>query len=101
MDAAPVLLDSEVILIIHQGCLLTPNVRTERICRLHHLSPERPLVTSGGNWQGVTLQKHISDPDYVRTDFVVHSNLIHIFTGVPVTQEWCSDSHTHRVQNAP
>jgi AraC family transcriptional regulator len=59
------------------------------------------MATSGAKWQGITLEKHISDSDYIRTDFVVQSNLLHIFSGVPVTQEWRFNAHTYRVLNTP
>jgi AraC family transcriptional regulator len=67
--------------------------------KIEPLVPRLPLKSSGGAWQGVTLEKHIADADYVRPNFVVHSNLLHIFAGRPVTQKWRIDGRNHRVQN--
>ena len=78
---------------------LTRRILTARDGKIEPLLPRVPLATSGAKWQGITLERHIADPDYVRTNFAVHSNLLHIFTGVPVSQEWRFDGHSYRVQN--
>ena len=80
---------------------LIRRILTERDGKIEPLISRAPLASSGGKWQGITLEKHISECDYVRTNFAVHSNLLHIFTSVPVSQEWRSDGHTYRVQNTP
>jgi AraC family transcriptional regulator len=52
-------------------------------------------------WKGLILEKHLAGAEYVRTNFDVYSHLIHIFTGVPVQQEFQIEGRTHRVQNTP
>lgn len=80
---------------------MTRRILTARDGKIAPLIPRVPMATSGAKWQGITLEKHISDSDYIRTDFVVQSNLLHIFSGVPVTQEWRFNAHTYRVLNTP
>jgi hypothetical protein len=77
----------------------TRRILTARNRKIEPLIPRAPLASSGSIWQGITLEKHIQDSEYVRTDFAVHSNLVHIFTGRPFTQEWHIDGRKHRVQN--
>lgn len=77
----------------------TRRILTARNGKLEPLIPRAPLESSGGKWQGIVLEKHIADPDYVRSGFTVHSNLVHIFTGRPLVQEWRIDGRNHRVQN--
>jgi hypothetical protein len=74
-------------------------ILTARSGRIEPLIPRAPLASSGGKWKAITLEKHLADPDYVRTDFAVYSNLVHIFTGRPLTQEWRIDGRSYRVQN--
>lgn len=74
-------------------------ILTTRNGRIEPLIPRAPLASSGDNWLGITLEKHVADADYVRTDFSVHSNLVHIFTGRPLRQEWRIDGRNYRVQN--
>ena len=76
-------------------------ILTTRDGKIEPLIPRAPLASSGVKWQGITLEKHIGDSDYVRTNFAVHSNLLHIFTGGLVSQEWRFEGYTYRVQNAP
>ena len=73
-------------------------ILTARDGKIEPLIPRAPLASSGARWRGITLEKHIGDSEYVRTDFAIHSNLLHIFN-VPLTQEWRFDGHTYRVQN--
>jgi len=80
---------------------LSRRILTTRSGRVEPLIPRTPLASSGSKWQGFTLEKHIAEADYVRTNFVVHSNLMHFFTGSLVAQEWRFDGHTFRVQSAP
>lgn len=75
-------------------------ILTARDGKIEPLIPRAPLASSSGKWQGITLEKHITDADYIRSDFSVHSNLVHIFTGGPVSQEWRFDGRTYAVQNA-
>jgi len=74
-------------------------ILTSRNGRIEALIPRAALASSGEKWQGITLEKHVADSDYVRTDFALYSNLVHIFTGGPLTQEWRIDGHNYRVQN--
>jgi AraC family transcriptional regulator len=74
-------------------------ILTARSGRIEPLIPRAPLASSGGKWKAITLEKHLADPDYVRTDFAVYSNLVHIFSGRPLTQEWRIDGRSYRVQN--
>jgi len=60
-----------------------------------------PLLTSGGAWQGITLEKHLAAADYDRRNFESYSNLIHSFTGPTVRHEWLVDGRFHAAQNAP
>ena len=77
----------------------TRRILTTRNGKVEPLLRRDPLASSSNKWQGITLEKHLADRDYVRSDFAVHSNLVHIFTGRPVTQEWRFDGHNYRVQN--
>jgi AraC family transcriptional regulator len=74
-------------------------ILTARSGRIEPLIPRAPLASSGDKWKAITLEKHLADPDYVRTDFAVYSNLVHIFSGRPLTQEWRIDGRSYRVQN--
>ena len=74
-------------------------ILTPRAGKIEPLIPRAPLASSGGKWRGITLEKHNADADYVRTNFDVHSNLLHIFTGLPVTQQWSFNGRTYQVQN--
>jgi len=78
---------------------LSRRILTAREGKIEPLVPHLPLKSSGGAWQGVTLEKHMADADYVRPNFVVHSNLLHVFAGRPVTQEWRIDGRNHHVKN--
>lgn len=77
----------------------TRRILTARNGKVEPLLPREPLASSGNKWRGITLEKHLADPDYVRSNFAVHSNLVHVFTGSPVSQEWRFDGHNYRVQN--
>jgi AraC family transcriptional regulator len=74
-------------------------IQTIRDGRLEPLIPRPPLLSSGDNWQGITLEKHLADADYDRSDFEVYSNLVHVFTGAPAQQEWRTKGRNFRVQN--
>jgi len=74
-------------------------ILTTRNGSVEALITREPIASSGNKWQGITLEKHLADRDYVRSDFAVHSNLVHIFAGSPVAQEWQFDGHNYRVQN--
>ena len=74
-------------------------IQTIREGRLEPLIPRAPLLSSGDNWQGITLEKHLGDADYHRADFEVYSNLMHVFTGVPTQQEWSTEGRSFRVHN--
>lgn len=74
-------------------------ILTTRDGKIEPLIPRAPLASSGGKWRGITLEKHSADADYVRNNFAVHSNLLHIFTGLPVTQQWCFNGRMYQVQN--
>jgi AraC family transcriptional regulator len=77
----------------------TRRILTVRNGKIEPLIPRTPLASSGSTLQGITLEKHIADSEYVRSNFAVHSHLLHIFTGRPLTQEWRIDGRNHRVQN--
>ena len=66
----------------------TRRILTKREGVIEPLVPNPPLLTSGGAWRGIVLEKHLANVDYVRTNFENHSDLIHCFTGRPVQQEW-------------
>ena len=74
-------------------------IQTIRDGRLEPLIPRPALLSSGDNWQGITLEKHLADADYDRSDFEVYSNLVHVFTGAPAQQEWRTKGRNFRVQN--
>ena len=78
-------------------------IQTVRGGRLVPLILRSPTLSSAVNadWKGLILEKHIADAEYVRTNFEVHSHLIHIFAGVPVQQEFRTQGRVHRVQNTP
>jgi AraC family transcriptional regulator len=57
------------------------------------------LQSSAGKWRGITLEKHLADAEYVRTNFNVHSHLVHAFAGSPLIQDWRIDGRHYRVQN--
>ena len=78
---------------------LSRRILTKRDGKIEPLVPRLPLKSSSGAWQGVTLEKHMAEADYVRRDFVIHSNLLHVFAGRPVTQEWRIDGRNQHVQN--
>jgi len=77
---------------------LTRRIQTVRHGQLQPLIPRPPLLSSAAtaDWQGITLEKHLADAEYVATDFDVYSDLVHIFTGVPVRHEWWAEGRTHR-----
>jgi len=77
----------------------TRRILTARNGKVEPLIPREPIASSGNKWAGITLEKHLAEPDYIRSNFAVHSNLVHVFTGSPVTQEWRFDGHNYRVQN--
>ena len=77
----------------------TRRILTARNGKVEPLIPREPIASSGNKWAGLTLEKHLAEPDYIRSNFAVHSNLVHVFTGSPVTQEWRFDGHNYRVQN--
>jgi len=77
----------------------TRRILTARNGKVEPLIPREPIASSGEKWRGITLEKHLADRDYVRSNFATHSNLVHVFTGSPVTQEWRFDGHNYRVQN--
>ena len=77
----------------------TRRILTARNGKVEPLIPRGPIASSGNKWAGITLEKHLAEPDYIRSNFAVHSNLVHVFTGSPVTQEWRFDGHNYRVQN--
>lgn len=79
----------------------TRRIQTNRGGRLEPLIPRPPLLSSasGANWQGLILEKHMAEAEYVRSDFEVHWHLLHMFTGVPVVHEWRADGHHHRVRS--
>jgi AraC family transcriptional regulator len=52
-------------------------------------------------WQGIILEKHLAGAEYTRTDFDVHSHLVHSFGSVPATSGWRVDGRNHRVQHTP
>jgi AraC family transcriptional regulator len=78
-------------------------IQTMRGGRLEPLVGQPPILssTTHARWKGLILEKHLADAEYVRTNFDVYSHLIHIFTGVPVQQEFRIAGRTHRVQNTP
>lgn len=81
----------------------TRRIQTVRDGRLGPLIPRPPLLSSAAkaDWHGITLEKHLADAEYVRNDFDVYSHLIHVFTGVPVRQEFRAENRTYRVQSTP
>src|SRR5262245_3883825 len=74
-------------------------IQTVRHGQLEPLIGQPPLLSSYGRWEGVTLEKHLADANYVSTDYEVYSDLIHIFTGFPVQCAWRIEGRTNRVQN--
>jgi len=78
-------------------------IQTVRGGRLEPLIVRSPILSSAAHadWKGLILEKHLADAEYVRTNFDVYSNLIHIFAGVPVQQEFRTEGRVHRVQNTP
>jgi AraC family transcriptional regulator len=65
-------------------------IRTKRGDVMQPLIPRSPLLSSStrAGWRGIILEKHMADADYVAADFDVHSDLVHIFAGIPVRHEW-------------
>ena len=80
---------------------LTRRILTKLGGAIEPLIPRPPLLTSGGSWKGIILEKHLADPDYVRRNFESHSHLIHFFTGRAIQQVWKVDGRTHVAQNPP
>ena len=77
----------------------TRRIQTFRNGRLEPLIPRLPLLSSGATWQGITLEKHIADAEYVRENFDNHSHLLHFFTGVPVRHEWRVEGRTYNLRS--
>jgi AraC family transcriptional regulator len=77
----------------------TRRILTNREGRLEALIPTPPLRSSGESWQGITLEEHLGETEYVRTNFEVRSHLIHLFGNIPLQQEWHIDGRCERVQN--
>lgn len=78
---------------------LAIRIQTARSGRIEPLIPREPLRSSGASWRNLILEKHIAEIEYVRSDLDVHSHLLHIFTGVPVRQDWRVEGRVHQVQN--
>ena len=78
----------------------TRRILTKRGEAIVPLIPNPPLLTSGGAWRGLILEKHLAGRDYLRRNFESHSTLVHFFTGLAM-QEWRVDGRTHAAQNAP
>jgi AraC family transcriptional regulator len=72
---------------------LDKRIRTKRCGVMQPLIPRSPLLSSSARagWRGIILEKHMADADYVAADFDVHSDLVHIFAGVPARHEWRAD----------
>ena len=79
----------------------TPRIQTARHGKIEPLIPTSPLRSSGRMWQGIILEKHLAGAEYTRTDFDVHSHLVHSFGSVPATSGWRVDGRNHRVQHTP
>jgi AraC family transcriptional regulator len=79
---------------------LTRRILTKRGGAIEPLIPNPPLLTSGGAWRGIILEKHLAGADYVRRNFESYSNLIHCFNG-RVRHKWQIDGRTFETQNTP
>ena len=80
---------------------LTRRILTVRGGKIEPLIPRSPQQSSEDTWEGVMLEKHLADADYVRTNFEAHSHLVHVFGSVPVRQEWRIEGRNVCLENAP
>lgn len=78
---------------------LTRRIETVRNGRLEPLVSRSPLLSSDATWQGITLEKHLADAEYIRESFDNHSHLLHILTGVPVRHEWRAGGRNYYVDS--
>ena len=78
-------------------------IQSLRSGRAGAIVPQRPVLSSaaGAGWQGLLLERHTADAVYDAHDVEASSNILHFFDGVPLTTEWRSGGHTHRVVNLP
>ena len=79
-----------------------PRIRT--ICD-GQLQPlvRRSLLRSSAisaRWHGLILEEHRADAYYERPNLKSCSNILHVFTGVPVRHEWQIDGRTLRFHSA-
>ena len=80
----------------------TARIQTVRNGRREPLILRPPLRSSAlhSDWHGMIFEEHTADTEYVRPDVKSCSTLLHVFTGVPVRQEWRIDGHRLRFHSA-
>lgn len=81
---------------------LLPRIKTVRNGRVEPLIPRAAVRSSAlhSSWHGMLFEEHHADPEYARPDVKNCSTLLHVFTGVPVRQEWRVDGRTFRFHSA-